>query len=167
MKEYQRTKIGKFFYSLTVSLGCRLVQHPILAQILSVTWGLPGILMGLIEMLVVLILPKKKIFGNYKGFPYVTFGNNWGGLEGYLWFFVADNMGEEWTEHTKQHECGHCYQNAIFGPFMPFLIFIPSVVRYWIRKIYPKNLKEYDSFWAEGSATDIGIFHALYYDMKK
>lgn len=162
MEEYQRTKLGKWLYAITMSLGSRLVRHPILAQILSVTWGLPGILIGLIEMLVVLMLPKKKSFGKFNGFPYIMFGNNWGGLSGMMWFFVADNMGEEWTEHTKQHECGHCYQNAIFGPLMPFLVLIPSAIRYWM-----KTGKPYDSVWYEGSSTDLGGYHTAYWNQKK
>ena len=43
------------------------------------------VLLGLIGanmMLVVIILPKKKKSGSFNGFPYVMFGDNWGGLEG-------------------------------------------------------------------------------------
>lgn len=161
MKNYERTKIGAFFYRMTMACGRFLFRHPILAQILNLTWGILGTLAGVIEMLVVLLLPKKKSFGRFNGFPYVMFGSNWGGLEGVLWFFVADDMGDEWTFHTKEHETGHSFQNAIYGPFAIFLIFIPSFIRYWIR-MATHSSSEYDSVWFEGSATDLGTEYYLY-----
>ena len=59
MKNYERTKIGAFFYRMTMACGRFLFRHPILAQILNLTWGILGTLAGVIEMLVVLLLPKK------------------------------------------------------------------------------------------------------------
>lgn len=160
--EYERTRFGRFMYSLVSRCGYCLVRHQRLAKFLSLTWGILGLLIGLIEMLIVLILPKKKKFGNFNGFPYVMFGDNWGGLSGMLWFFVADGMGDEWTKHVKEHECGHCFQNAILGPFMPFLVMIPSVIRYWM-----KTKKPYDSAWWEGTASDIGSYYRIYRDWQE
>ena len=90
---------------------------------------------------------------------YVKFGNRWGGLSLGTNFFVADNMGDEWTLHTKCHELGHTFQNAIWGPLAIFLIYIPSYIRYWKFRSNNKKNKpnpDYDLFWAEGNATTIG-----------
>lgn len=156
MTEYKRTKVGSFLYSFTMSAGGFLCRHPILAQILNATWGIIGVLIGAIMMLVVIILPKKKKSGSFNGFPYVMFGDNWGGLEGVIWFFVADNMGEDWTRHTMRHETGHAFQNAIYGPFTILLIGIPSMIRYWVRVVRKSEIP-YDAIWFEGSATDLGV----------
>lgn len=34
--------------------------------------------------------------------------------------------------HTRCHETGHLLQQAIFGPFMPFIVSFPSAARYWL-----------------------------------
>jgi hypothetical protein len=39
-------------------------------------------------------------------------------------------MDEKYLKHCVEHECGHTFQNAIFGPFAIFLVFIPSFIRY-------------------------------------
>lgn len=63
--------------------------------------------------------------------------------------------------HTISHEHGHAVQNCVFGVFMPILVTIPSVIRYWYRE-YVRNtkgweyLKPYDSIWFEAQATNIG-----------
>lgn len=153
--KYERTKLGRLFYDFTMKAGRFLIKHPIFAQILGITWGLLGTVIGAISALIVILLPIKKKFGSFNGFPYIMFGNNWGGLEAIFMFFVADNMGESWTLHTKMHETGHAFQNSLFGPFMLFLVSIPSVVRYWKQR-FSKNNKPYDAIWFEGSATDLG-----------
>ena len=97
----------------------------------------------------------------WKPTHYIMLGDNWGGLELGVCFLVADGMGINWTLHTKCHETGHSFQNAILGPFMIFLVSIPSAIRYWVQLINKKlkhdeRNKDYDCFWAEESATDIG-----------
>jgi hypothetical protein len=44
-------------------------------------------------------------------------------------------------EHTMAHECGHGLQNCIWGPLFPFVIAIPSAVRYWYREFLHKHNK--------------------------
>ena len=58
------------------------------------------------------------------------------------------------------HESGHGIQNLLFGPLMPFVVSIPSAIRYWYREYLMKvkkikcwNLPDYDSIWFEGTAT--------------
>ena len=52
----------------------------------------------------------------------------------------------------------------MWGILMPFVISIPSAIRYWYREIiYRTNrtkyskLPPYDSIWFEGQATSLGI----------
>ena len=66
------------------------------------------------------------------------------------------------------HEHGHAFQNCIFGPFMPFVVGLPSVIRYWYREfIYrfgnPHSLVDYDDIWFEGQASLSGT---TFYEQK-
>lgn len=159
--EYDRTTYGKMMYAFTMKAGRFLMRHPFLAQFLGITWGILGTIMGALMTLVIALLPIKKKSGNFNGFPYIIFGDNWGGFNAVFTLFIADNMGESWTLHTKQHESGHAFQNSIFGPFTPFLITIPSIIRYWVQRLSKKG-KPYDAIWFEGSATDLGEeFHRM------
>lgn len=122
---------------------------------LSLTWGLPLTLIGLAIAIVLTIFgysPKK--------FHYMIrfeVGENWGGFS--LGGFIFTN--ENPSLHTQQHEAGHCIQNTVFGFAMPFLVSIPSAVRYWyreyLRKVRKKtDLPAYESIWFEKQATEIG-----------
>lgn len=123
----------------------------------SFTWGCLMSLWGFIVALVLLISgyrPKRFHF-----FLQFEVGEYWGGFEcGPI--FVTDKTS---TERIKRHEAGHGIQNIILGPLMPFLISIPSAVRYWYRRISlktgkkkPFELPPYDSIWFEKWATDLG-----------
>lgn len=62
---------------------------------------------------------------------YFKIGKNWGGLNLGPFCFIDtanDNLD------VLSHEFGHTIQNIMFGPFFPFLIGIPSMVRYWLRE---------------------------------
>lgn len=114
-------------------------------------------LLGLIITLVLLIFGKKP--KKHKGIYYIEVGKGWGGLEMGLMFLCSENP----SEHLKNHETGHTYQNALLGPLFPILVGIPSAIRYWYREIVYKintkkyyNLPKYDDIWFEGSASDIG-----------
>lgn len=126
--------------------------------ILSLTWGLPITLLGLITT-VVLLCCGKKPYRNIYGWAFIV-GENWGGF----------NLGpltvtskESATRHTLYHEFGHSVQNCYFGPLMPFLVAIPSCIRYWYRELLVRSgrkeywqLRPYDEAWFEGTATSIG-----------
>ena len=123
----------------------------------SFTWGLPmSLIGGFISIALLIIGVKPEVF---HGLVHFKVGKNWGGLNCGCFFFTDNNP----SLHTKQHECGHGIQNIIFGWFMPFVVGIPSGVRYWyrrylteIKKMPRKELKPYDSIWFEGWATAIG-----------
>lgn len=162
----KRTKLGTFFYNLTMRFSRFLTRHIWLWYVLNLTWGLPYTLIGAFMSLFVNLFYHRKGGSfrrtNYKYGPlHVTqFGRNWGGLEGVFFIFVANDMGTTWTEHTRQHEFGHSFQNALFGPFNIFLTLIPSVCRYWYQEFRGrkgKTNKPYDLAWFEGSASDAGV----------
>jgi hypothetical protein len=93
------------------------------------TWGLPVTLIGGITALILLITGHKpKTLG-----PNIYFevGQGWGGLELGGFFLCSKDS----SNHTKYHEAGHGLQNLIWGPLFPFLIMIPSAIRYWLRKM--------------------------------
>lgn len=121
---------------------------------LSYSWG---IVMTLIGQLVSIVL---KLIGfkphKFAWCTYFEIGEGWGGLEIGNIFICCKDADEE----LKKHEFGHTIQNCILGPFTPFLITIPSAIRYWYRewKLYrgDTELPPYDSIWFEGWATSIG-----------
>ena len=123
---------------------------------LSFTWGLPFTLVGLIVALVF------RMFGHRsKKFALVRFfeiGKNCGGFNLGLFFVTSQNS----TFKLRCHEFGHAIQNCMFGPLTPFIICIPSVIRYWYRELhYYRRGKEpktdYDDIWFEGQATRLGM----------
>lgn len=132
-------------------------SNNILFYLLSFTWGLPLTLIGCIVGVVLLILgykPKK-----YGYCYYFEVGENWGGLELGMVFIANKNP----SNYIKLHELGHGIQNCFLGPLMPFIVCIPSAVRYWYRewlvcsgrKKY-SELPNYDTVWFESQATKLG-----------
>ena len=132
--------------------------HYILYWLISLTWGClltyPGLIVALF-----LIITKHKV---YKLGPNIYFkvGVGWGGLEFGPVFLVSKDS----PDCTILHEAGHGIQNIMWGILMPFVISIPSAIRYWYREIiYRTNrtkynkLPPYDSIWFEGQATKLGI----------
>ena len=71
-----------------------------------------------------------------------------------MFMFVGDTE----PQRTAWHEHGHGIQNCFFGPFMPFAVSIPSMTRYWIRRMRPNKRfrHEYDDIWFESQATRLG-----------
>ena len=129
----------------------------ILFWLISWTWGLPVTLVGAIIALALLITGHKPHV--FHCLVYFNVGKNWGGFNCGCFFFVDDNP----SLHTKQHESGHGIQNLILGVFMPFLVSLPSAIRYWYREYLYRNnkpkynaLPPYDSAWFEGTATKLG-----------
>ena len=134
----------------------KLILKRILFYIISFTWGGIMTTIGLVVLLVTLPFGK---FGIYHGRIYKRIGKNWGGVE-LGCFFLCDNSADE---YILAHESGHGLQNCLWGPLMPFVICIPSAIRYWYREfIWHFNkekfnkLPEYDAIWFEGQATKWG-----------
>lgn len=148
----------------------RIIKNEKLFNLLSWTWGLPLTLIGYIVTSIFKAMGYK-----VEKFGYchcVTYGHNWGGVSFGPFMIVC----EEAQEHTKAHEHGHAIQNCWLGFLAPFVVNIPSAVRYWHRmallkqgKIEEyKKLPDYDSAWFEYSATNLGTeFIAWYNENKK
>ena len=91
---------------------------------------------GAIVTIFCLAFLKGKIHKN--GYSFITeVGGNWGGVS--LGAFAlcgkynqpdSDCYMPEWYEDTRKHEAGHSLQNIILGPFFPFVVAIPSAIRY-------------------------------------
>jgi len=157
----QRTWMGNVMYTITKFFANILIKYRWLYYVLNYTWGLGMTIVGWLvywftRIFLCLYIDEHGKFGHCH---YLMIGDNWGGLSLGTNLFIASRMGDECTYHTKCHETGHTFQNAIWGPFAIFLIYIPSVIRYWYQTIRSKHNKsnvKYDCFWAEESATDIG-----------
>lgn len=153
----QRTKYGKFMFNVMLKGSRFLMKHMWLYHLLNYTWGIIMTLIGWIVLGFVRVFLRKKVVEHGKFGPchYIMLFDNWGGLDLGTTFLLADNMGKEWTLHTKQHETGHTFQNALLGPLAIFLIFIPSAIRYWLTT-FGKIDSPYDLIWFEGNASTIG-----------
>lgn len=121
---------------------------------LNLTWGLPLNIVGFIVALVLLCAGKKpKRWGDCF---YFKVGENWGGFEMGI-FFLTDNTP---SVTCRNHEHGHAIQNCFFGVFMPFIVNIPSAIRYWYRRIREKkglvNETAYSDIWFEKQADILG-----------
>ena len=157
----QRSKLGNFFYRVTAKSATFLMRHMWLYYLLNYTWGLLATVFGWVVLVFIKLFLNKHVVDYRKFGPcyYIMLFNNWGGLELGINFILANNMGDYWTLHTKCHELGHTFQNAIFGPLAIFMIYLPSAIRYWYQEFRSRKAKlnkAYDSIWFEESATDIG-----------
>ena len=159
--EYKRTKFGDFMYKITVSSGLFVARHKWLFYLLSYTWALLTTIVGWIILGFVRVFLKKKINekGQFFTAKYTIFGDNWGGFSFGTNFSVAGNMGENYTLHCKCHELGHTYQSAVFGPFVIFLFYLPSLFRCLYQASRDKRKlpnTPYDLAYFEASASEIG-----------
>lgn len=134
----------------------KLIWKRTLFYIISFTWGGIMSMIGLVAMIVTLPFGK---FGVYHGRLYKIIGKNWGGMDLGCFFFCCENPGD----YLLSHEAGHGLQNCLWGPLFPFVIAIPSAVRYWYREyVRTTDLKkywklpDYDAIWFEGQATKWG-----------
>jgi len=125
----------------------------ILYWFIQSTWGFClTAIGGVLTLLFLLAGLRPKVFG-YS--VYVEVGKQWGGLNLGGFFFVQKGA----SLSLKRHEYGHSFQNLGLGPLMPFLITIPSAIRYHYRNYKQRkgcSLKAYDAFWCEKWATDLG-----------
>lgn len=144
---------------IMTKLGINLSNKKYLYFFLNFTWGILLTLLGYFLMLI--LLP----FGRVRRYSYTLYfefnkKTGWGFSLGTVFF-----VGKQANMSIKGHEFGHTVQNAILGPFMIFLVALPSVMRFWYRNYlyshgkYPKTT--YDSIWFEGSASYIGLGHDL------
>lgn len=125
-----------------------------LYYVLSLTWGLPMTLCGALTIGIVRLrgCPVHRFGPCF----YAEIGENWGGVELGM-FFLKDKTP---SAHICLHEAGHSLQNIVYGPFMPFLVSIPSALRYHIRRVAIRRghrpRRGYEDIWFEKQATAWG-----------
>lgn len=96
--------------------------------VLSFTWGAIMSVLGLLVTVALIMIGKQpKTFHHY---VITEVGDGWGGFSMGPFIITSENP----SQYTKQHEAGHGIQNIIWGPLMPFVISIPSAIRYWFRE---------------------------------
>jgi len=143
------------------SLGNKISVNKALYYILNLTWGLPLTIIGFLIFLVLLPFGRVKRFKHMINLELRSKKIYWGMSIGMV--FIS---GKDFPTYAKYHEFGHSVQNAIFGPFMLFIVSIPSSIRFWFRRIQRMFGKEpryaYDYIWFEGSATNIGNWYRTY-----
>lgn len=96
--------------------------------LLSWTWGIIMSSIGLIVMLA--LAPFGKVYFD-RGRFYGVVGKSWGGLELGCFYILCEQSNL--NRRTHAHEgFGHSLQNCLLGPLFPFVVAIPSAVRYWV-----------------------------------
>lgn len=121
------------------------------------TWGILLNIFGiLVALFMLLTFHKPHLFG--PSIYFICKKAEGFGFEAGIFFVVGSDCEKD---ELIMHECGHGIQNMIFGIFTPFIISIPSMIRYWYREIkyYNKGKlppTEYDAIWFEGQATRWG-----------
>ena len=83
--------------------------------------------------------------------PYFEIGTGWGGVS-LGWFFIC---AKDCSDSSKNHEVGHCIQNAAVGGLKMVAYSLGSAFRYWWRVLFGCKTS-YDSWFFEGDATRIG-----------
>ena len=125
-----------------------------LFYLLNFTWGIIMNIIGAVGAMVAMALGAKP--QKHAGNLMFRIGHNWGGVSLGIFSFVCHEAGQ----HTFDHEFGHSIQNALYGPAFPFVVAIPSAIRYWTFTINDvkgiPNEEEYDAAWFEGQATKWG-----------
>lgn len=88
------------------------------------------------------------------GYVAVRIGGGWGGFSLGIFVFLCRDADDS----VLYHEKGHGIQNCIYGPFMIFLVSLPSAVRYWYRRLHRgRSFKRaYGDVWFERQATAFG-----------
>ena len=161
--QYEHSKIGNLLYKICAKWSKFLVKYRWLYYLLACTWGL---LMTIIGLVVSGILGIAKLFTKkirFKKFCWL-YGINvgpdfWGGLEFGL-CFLRDHKS---SDHVSKHEFRLPFQICLCGALTPFIITIPSAIRWWYvyLKFTRKGLpypKPYDAMWFEDSATMSGYY---------
>lgn len=128
-----------------------------LYHILSWTWGLPMNLIG--HMIAKILLSMQYKPKKWGGCQYFVVGENWGAISLGTIVIVSKNH----TEFMLNHEFGHSIQNCYFGFLFPFVVAIPSYIRYWYYCTSVKfglkdsnKMSDYYNAWFEKQASELG-----------
>lgn len=162
---YEHSKIGQLFFDITAKVTKVLSKYRWLYYLLHFTWGIvmtviAGLVAGILAF--VNLFTKNMTFKKYHGVLEIRLLKRWGGCNLGL-IYLRDTTS---LESVSKHELGHSFQ-VWLGIFLPFVVAIPSSIRWWIRRLQPnKYHKPYDSAWFEDSATKCGEYAVEYFKSK-
>ena len=135
---------------------------------LNYTWGLPLTIVGWLVAFALRITGHKPMMKYGPCLVFSVGGSQWGGFS-IGTTIVVDTTTDKEDLPTLNHEFGHSIQNAMFGPFMLFIVSIPSMVRYWWATIkskkdivFRRNF-DYYSIWFEMTASVWGGWNYMAY----
>lgn len=140
--------------------------------LLQYTWGLPLTIVGWIVAAALRITGHKPVLW-YGPCPVFVIGKRWGGVS-IGTTIIVDDSTENFPEskggisQILNHEFGHSIQNALFGPFMLFLVSVPSAIRYqWSTRKMRKDPEwgrtfDYYGIWFEFTASVWGETNYIY-----
>ncbi len=137
----------------------------ILFYFLSFTVGLPMTLLGCITSIVMFLCGyKAKIYNHCIVFTCGKFS----GFSLGCFIFI----GKHCKESLLIHELGHSVQNCLYGPLMPFIVALPSFVRFHYRrfcthKLHRRLTTPYEKIWFEAEATTLGKDYKKRIDKKR
>ncbi len=136
----------------------KFIMNKFIFYLLSFTWGLPVTLAGCLTALVFRICGARPERAGYC-FRF-SLGRGWGGFSLGVFIFTDKNA----NSHVIWHEHGHGVQNCVYGFFMPFIVSLPSAVRYWYRRLKKDKsaLGPYEDIWFESQATRTGMRQRYY-----
>ena len=166
---HKHSKLGQLMFNISARSTKFFIKHRILYYILQFTWNLPMTLFGGILALIAAIAKlfgAKVKFGKYYWIGYAKIGPDyWGGCDTGL-FFLRDYKSSDLS--LMSHEWGHTFQLWL-GIFFPFVVAIPSAVRWWIDWFKQKKTGigiDYNAFWAEDAASQCGLWAVKYLENK-
>ena len=123
----------------------------------SFTWGaIQSILGAAVALIAFQFAPGARMKRDGLFFCVEIPGITWGLECGIFYICSVDAL-----QFIRLHEKGHQIQNLIFGPLQPFIITIPSILRFWYRRFraaikHPCKTDYYD-IWFESGATELGV----------
>lgn len=156
--QYKHSKIGQLYFNITVKTTKLLSKQRWLYYLLHFTWGIimttiAGLAAGVLAF--VNLFTKNMQFKKYHGVLEIRLGQNWGGCDLGL-VYLRDTTSDI---SLSNHELGHSFQ-VWLGIFFPFVVAIPSAIRWWIRWLQPnKQHKPYDGAWFEDAASQCGKWY--------
>ena len=122
--------------------------------LIQLTWGLPLNVVGAIVYLFFVKLFKFET-RQFRNMLCVIVPWNFGGLNLGMFAILSDV-----NRQLAMHEYGHSIQNLYWGWLTPFVITLPSSIRYWYREYKTYKgipLKTgYSDIWFESQADRIG-----------
>lgn len=138
------------------------VFYATLMWTVRLTWGLLDTLVGFFIFLFFCITSRPKI-GYIANTIIVEVP-----IRKDIWFgfssgaFIFSNTNSIWHgDYLLCHEWGHSWpQLLLCGPLHPFVVTIPSIIRFWWRAAQERKGRElppYDNVWFEATATQWGI----------